>query len=112
MKPATRTRTFATHPPRTGASRQRGAVALLVGLLLPVLLGAVGLALDSGHLYLTRTELQNAADACALAASYELTGAPAIPGAAFNRAEAAGRTVARQNKVGFQRHGIADAEVG
>jgi hypothetical protein len=111
MKPATLAKAFATHPPRTGASRQRGAVALVVGLLLPVLLGAVGLALDSGHLYLTRTELQNAADACALAASYELTGAPAIPGAAFSRAEAAGRTVARQNKVGFQRHGIADAEV-
>jgi Flp pilus assembly protein TadG len=111
MKPATLAKAFATHPPRTGASRQRGAVALVVGLLLPVLLGAVGLALDSGHLYLTRTELQNGADACALAASYELTGSPAIPAAAFNRAEAAGRAVARQNKIGFQGMAIADADV-
>ena len=46
MKPATLAKACATHPPRTGASRQRGAVALVVGLLLPVLLGAVGLALD------------------------------------------------------------------
>ena len=43
------------------------------------MIGFIGLALDGGHLYLTKTELQNGADACALAASYELTGAPAIP---------------------------------
>jgi Flp pilus assembly protein TadG len=76
-----------------------------------VLLGAIGLALDSGHLYLTKTELQNGADACALAASYELTDVPAIPAAAFSRAEAAGRAVARQNKIGFQGAAIADADV-
>lgn len=92
-------------------SRQRGAVALVVGLTLAVLLGAIGLALDSGHLYLTRTELQNSADACALAASYELTGAPAITADAFSRAEAAGRTLAIQNKVGFQRSAIANTDV-
>ena len=104
-----------THGPwrcrRPSASRQRGAVALVVGLSLSALLGAIGLALDSGHLYLTRTELQNAADACALAASYELTDAPAISAAAFSRAEAAGRAVARRNKVGFQGAAIADAQV-
>lgn len=94
-----------------GPSRQRGAVALVVGLTLSVLLGAIGLALDSGHLYLTKTELQNGADACALAASYELTGAPAIPADAFSRAEAAGRALARQNRVGFQLAAISDAEV-
>ena len=92
-------------------SRQRGAVALVVGLTLSVLLGAIGLALDSGHLYLTRTELQNSADACALAASYELTGAPTITADAFSRAAAAGRALARQNKVGFQRTAIADTDV-
>jgi hypothetical protein len=102
---------FALRCRRPAPSRQRGAVALVVALTLSVLLGAVGLALDSGHLYLTRTELQNSADACALAASYELTGAPTIPVAAFSRAEAAGRAVARQNKVGFQSTAIADAEV-
>jgi hypothetical protein len=113
-RPMTPERLGSTRRPRPGrhlASRQRGAVALVVGLSLSVLLGALGLALDSGHLYLTRTELQNAADACALAASYELTGAPSIPIAAFSRAEAAGRTVARRNKVGFQGTDIPDADV-
>ena len=69
MKPD---RTRWIHPARQRSarpSRQRGAVALVVGLTLSVLLGAIGLALDSGHLYLTKTELQNGADACALAAS-------------------------------------------
>lgn len=99
----------ATRPQR--ARRQHGAVAIVVGLLLVVLVGFVGLAVDGGHLYLAKTELQNSADACALAASYELTGAPAIPAAAFPRAEAAGRMVARQNRVGFQGSAVADADI-
>jgi len=111
MTPARLGSTRRPQPARHLSSRQRGAVALVVGLSLPVLVGAVGLALDSGHLYLTRTELQNAADACALAASYELTDAPAIPAWAFSRAEAAGRALARRNKAGFQRTALADAEV-
>lgn len=49
--------------------RQRGAVAVVVGLTIVMLAGMVGLAIDGGHLYLTKTELQNASDACALAAS-------------------------------------------
>ena len=111
MRSVRRPTRFALSCRRLAPSRQRGAVALVVALTLSVLLGAVGLALDSGHLYLTRTELQNSADACALAASYELTDAPAIPAAAFSRAEAAGRTVARQNKVGFQGTALNDADV-
>jgi Flp pilus assembly protein TadG len=94
-----------------GRSRQRGAVAIIVGLMLAVLVGFIGLAVDGGHLYLTKTELQNSADACALAASYELTGSPAIPAAAFPRAEAAGRTIGRQNKVDFQASGITDGDM-
>lgn len=91
--------------------RQRGVVAIIVGLMLAVLVGFVGLAIDGGHLYLTKTELQNAADACALAASYELTGAPTIAAAAFNRADAAGRTVAQLNKFNFQGAAIGAADI-
>lgn len=87
-------------PPRRQA--QRGVVAIVVGLSLAVLIGFVGLALDGGRLYLTKTELQNAADSCALAASYELTGAPSISAAAFTSAEAAGIKLATSNRVGFQ----------
>lgn len=86
-------------------------MAIIVGLLLAVLVGFIGLALDGGHLYLTKTELQNGADACALAASYDLTGAPTIPAAAFPRAEAAGRMVGKQNNVDFQGSPIADANI-
>lgn len=101
-------------PPRrrTGTrERERGAVAIIVGLLIVVLVGFVGLALDGGHLYLTKTELQNSADACALAASYDLTGAPAIPAAAFPRAEAAGRMIGKQNNVDFQGSAITDGNI-
>ncbi len=68
--------------------KQRGAVAIVVALTLVVLIGFAGLALDGGQLqlYVSKTEQQNGADACALAASYELTGSP-IPTANFARAE-------------------------
>lgn len=98
---------------RAGARRasQRGAVAIVVGLTLVVLVGMVGLAIDGGHLYLTKTELQNASDACALAASYNLTGAPAITQASFVEADAAGVTVGAKNKVDFQGDSIANADI-
>ncbi|UUZ47585.1 pilus assembly protein [Massilia sp. B-10] len=47
--------------------RQRGAIALLFGLTLVVLLAMHGLVLDLGHLYVLKSELQNGADAAALA---------------------------------------------
>lgn len=56
------------------ASRQHGAVAIIVALCLTVLIGMLSLVLDLGHLYITKTELQNAADAAALAGAKELTG--------------------------------------
>ncbi|MCK9983921.1 MAG: hypothetical protein AzoDbin1_00393 [Azoarcus sp.] len=53
--------------------RQRGAIALMTALLLIfVLLPFTGLVLDLGHLYIAKSELQNAADAAALAGAKEL----------------------------------------
>jgi len=74
----------------------------MVGLSIAVLVGFAGLALDGGRLYVNKTELQNAADACALAASYELSGAPNIPAANFTNAHNAGILVATKNRIGFQ----------
>ena len=91
--------------------RERGAIAIIVALTLSVMLGFVGLAIDGGRLYLTKTELQNAADACALAASYELTGAPAIAADAFTRADAAGQSIGQKNKVDFQGTAIAAGDI-
>ncbi|HLH27233.1 MAG TPA: pilus assembly protein TadG-related protein [Chloroflexota bacterium] len=45
--------------------RQRGQMLLVIGLTLPVLLGAVGVAVDLGFSYSHRREVQNAADAAA-----------------------------------------------
>ena len=42
---------------------QEGAAAVIVALILTVLLGFVGLAIDTGNLYVIRTQMQNAVDA-------------------------------------------------
>ena len=46
---------------------QRGNVLIWFALLLPVLFGFMALSVDLARLYLVKTELQNAADAAALA---------------------------------------------
>ena len=57
---------------REARSRQGGAVLVLVGISLAVLIGFLGIVIDLGRLFVTKTELQTAMDACALAASAEL----------------------------------------
>ena len=61
---------------RTGhlgcCANQHGAVLVFVALLLIVLLGIAALAVDIGYVAITRNELQNAADAAALAGAGEL----------------------------------------
>jgi hypothetical protein len=77
--------------------RQGGAAAIMVGLTIFVLIGFLGLALDLGRLFIVKTELQNAMDACALAAA----GALNAPGQ-LDQAEARGIYVGESNKVDFQ----------
>jgi hypothetical protein len=60
-----------------GSPPQRGSVAVVVGLMLPVLLACVALAVDVGHIFLVRGQLQNAADAAALAGARTLDGTTA-----------------------------------
>lgn len=73
-------------------SRQQGAVAIIVAICLVVLIGMLGLVLDLGHLYVTKTELQNAADAAALSGAKELDGKLTGINRAITRAtEAAGK---------------------
>lgn len=62
---------------KTGASlknRQGGAVAIMVGFSIFLLIGMAALVVDLGHLYLARTGLQNAADAAALSGAKQLDG--------------------------------------
>ncbi|OAJ53426.1 pilus assembly protein TadG [Paraburkholderia ginsengiterrae] len=77
--------------------RERGAVAIIVALSLVALIGFVGLVLDLGKLYVTKSELQNSADACALAAARDLTGATPL-----SVSEAAGIAAAHANSAFFQ----------
>lgn len=78
--------------------QQRGSVAIIVALSLAVLIGMIGLAIDLGRMFVIKTELQNAADACALAAARELDGI----GGAKQRADAAGILVGTRNDINFQ----------
>ena len=50
---------------------QRGQAIVLVGLLLVVLFGFVGLAIDGGRAYLDRRQMQASVDAASLAAAYD-----------------------------------------
>jgi hypothetical protein len=64
-------------PLRRDESQRRGAIVVLTGILCVVLLAMVAFAVDLGYLTLVRTELQNAADAAAMAGASGLIDAPA-----------------------------------
>lgn len=53
-------------------TNERGATLVVVGLLLTVLVGFSALAIDIGYLYASKNELQNIADAAALAGAGNL----------------------------------------
>lgn len=55
---------------------ERGAIAVIVAILLPVIVGVAGLSIDVGSWYETQAQLQNAADAAALAAAAYLPNSP------------------------------------
>ncbi len=65
-------------PLRSRAARQHGATSLQVlVILVPVIFGLMGFALDLGRLYMSRAELKTAANAMALAAATQLIGTDA-----------------------------------
>ena len=83
-------------------SKQQGVVAIMVALSMVLLIGFAALSLDLGKLYIARSELSNAADACALAAARDLTGALTLA-----TSEAAGITVGGSNKVLLQSQSVS-----
>ena len=60
---------------QTTRASERGQVLVLAAVLLPVLLGMAGMAIDAGSYASDRRQLQNAADSIALAAAHELPSA-------------------------------------
>ncbi len=55
-----------------GARREHGFYTILFAIMLPVLIGALGLAVDLSHFWWTDAQLQNAADAAAFAGAKDL----------------------------------------
>jgi hypothetical protein len=88
---------------------QHGAVIVTVAMLMLLLLGFMGIALDFGRLFIAKTEMQTAMDSCALAAAQELDGSTDQ----LTRATSAGRTAGNMNKVHFQGEaaGLVDTDV-
>jgi cytoskeletal protein CcmA (bactofilin family) len=52
---------------------QKGTVAILVGVMMPVMIGFIGLALDVANLVAVRTEMQNTVDAAVCGGCLKLT---------------------------------------
>jgi Flp pilus assembly protein TadG len=67
-------------------SKERGITAAIAALCFAAILGMAGLAIDISHLYLAGSELQNAADAAALAAAASMDGTAGGITAAVNSA--------------------------
>ena len=57
---------------RSSSSNQTGSVAVTVALILTLLLGVMAFSMDTGYLYLKRTQYQNAVEAAALAGAMAL----------------------------------------
>jgi Flp pilus assembly protein TadG len=76
-------------------------VLVLTGLLMPALLGGVGLAVDTGVIGTARSQLQTAADAAALAGAWQLAQirTPALMTTSLARARGAAITAAANNRV-------------
>ncbi|MBV8859950.1 MAG: hypothetical protein JOZ02_23670 [Acidobacteria bacterium] len=79
---------------------QRGSVLAVSALGMLALILAAGLAVDVSHLYVVKAELQNAADASALA------GASALDSSAAGITKAADRAVEVMNNYEFNQTGV------
>ncbi|MEK6281037.1 MAG: Tad domain-containing protein [Acidobacteriota bacterium] len=79
---------------------ERGSILAMSALGMLSLILAVGLGVDISHFYLVKTELQNAADAAALA------GATALNSSASGIIEATNRSVFAMNKYEFNQTGV------
>jgi Flp pilus assembly protein TadG len=79
----------------TRAARQRGSIMIMTAVLLPVVMGLTGMAIDVGRFYSVQRQLQNASSAAAMAGAASLynstgqSGAPPYFTGAQNAATAA-----------------------
>jgi Flp pilus assembly protein TadG len=83
---------------RLKLQNRRGASAILLVIMIPVVVGMVALTVDIGHLALEREKLTNVCDACAKAGGIDLpTAASSDVNADLSRAEATAKEYATEN---------------
>lgn len=91
-----------TTPMKSIGGNRQGVVLVYVVMVIVVMFGFLGLAVDGSHLLLVRGELQNAADASALAGAGALYKDPLIPDAPplldWNRARTTAAQFIRNSK--------------
>lgn len=75
MRPSSLRQPGSRPPIRSARGSRRGIIVVLTGFLLVVLFAFMALTVDTGRIVLTETEMQNAVDAAALAASQEIAAA-------------------------------------
>ncbi len=81
------------------ARNQRGAMAVVAGVMVVVLIVMGGMVVDLGRMYVTRTELQSAMDACALAAANQLQPGASATAFVLQTADAHGRAMVDSTKA-------------
>jgi Flp pilus assembly protein TadG len=91
-------------------SAPKGAVSVIVAMLMTVLIGFAALAVDTAYVFLIKNELQNAADAAALAGAGALYND--VGGPDWDRARSQAERIAQFNKVARESIRIAQIEVG
>ncbi len=114
---------YLNHLSRASASsprfnrKQKGAIALMTGFVLVVLVGVGAFAIDLAHAYVVRNELQNGADASALAGASCLypsaaCGSATLPGPTWDTAKAKANGYLTVNKVEGRTISTASTEAG
>src|SRR5215212_12277068 len=86
-----------TTPGRDG---ERGSILVMTTIAMATLLLCVGLCVDVAHIFMVRTQLQNAADAAALAAVRELDSS------SKGITDAADRAVAMSNANEYKKYSV------
>jgi len=84
---------------------ERGSIMIMTCIFMVLLFLMIGMAIDVSRVYMVRAELQNAADAAALAAARELNGGVSGIDAAVARAQAV------LNTHGFAKTGVSIATI-
>src|SRR5439155_25796428 len=92
---------------RLRLKNRRGATAIILVLMIPVVIGMVALTVDVGRLTLERQKLSNVCDACAKAGGIDLpTAASGDVNADLEQAEESAQNYAKQNGIDLNQMGF------